>query len=259
MSGKIGIFFLVVIACAAAVQAGPLQLGGTTQTVWSGVYTAEQAERGAAAYGVYCSGCHNLDLAGNNGDAPALKGNEFMERWREFTLEPLLRLIKTEMPPLRYRSEDTPVLSDETHVDIIAHLLKNNGFPAGSGELTVAALDRIQIVNQYGPAPPPNHSLVLSVGCLATTGDERWWLLDATEPVRSTMPDVATPKEIEASRAKSRGVREFRLTEFGYLGDGFDPYRFAGQKIQVKGYLIRQTEFVRISITSLTSLANTCD
>ena len=39
----------------------------TRKTVWEGVYSAAQAERGKAAYGAKCSMCHLADLTGYYG------------------------------------------------------------------------------------------------------------------------------------------------------------------------------------------------
>src|SRR5579872_5953492 len=41
--------------------------------IWSGVYTAAQAERGKENYVTSCSNCHNLDLNGSV-RAPTLRG-----------------------------------------------------------------------------------------------------------------------------------------------------------------------------------------
>ncbi len=227
------------------------------KTVWDGVYTQAQAERGALAYGANCRGCHMEDLGGQ-GEAPALKGNAFMDRWRDYSLQPLLSLIKTEMPPLRFRTPGTPKLNDETYADILTYLLLANDFPPGTRELTLDTLDKVQIVGKEGPAPPPNFALVMVVGCLALTPDSRWTVVAATEPVRATMPDIATAEELRASQARRFGTRQFRLADFGYLGAEFRPDSLRGHKIQVKGYLIQQREFERISVTSLETVAPRC-
>ena len=58
----------------------PLQ----AKTVWDGVYTSAQAERGQTSYAQYCIRRHKADLMGIEG---AMKGEFFMERRREDTLE----------------------------------------------------------------------------------------------------------------------------------------------------------------------------
>ncbi len=227
-------------------------------SVWDGVYTPEQADRGQAAYTKNCSGCHQTSLGGR-GEVPALKGDGFMERWRDYSLRPLFSLIKTEMPPLRFRTPETKPLADEMYVDIMAYLLKSNGFPPGTRELALDKLNDVQILGKNGAAPPPNYALVLSVGCLRYSARGLWMLDYATFPVRATNPDLPTPDEIQDAKTKLLGLRMFRLADFGYLGNTFDPEFLEGHRIQVKGYLIRQPEFERISVTSIANVAATCE
>ena len=93
------------------------------------VYTEEQATSGSAAYAKHCSECHLDDLAGD-GFAPALKGPEFMNNWNTLSVGDLFERIRISMPP----SNPNAVTSKEK-IDIIAHLLKSSGFPAGTTEL----------------------------------------------------------------------------------------------------------------------------
>jgi mono/diheme cytochrome c family protein len=227
------------------------------KSVWEGAYTAAQSERGEAAYAAHCGGCHQADLGGK-GEVPALKGEGFMERWHDYAVKPLLNLIKTEMPPLRFRTPGTKPLSDETYVDIIAYIFKVNGFPAGGTELTISNLDQVQILLKGGAQPPPQFALVLSVGCMRHR-PVSWLLSYATSPVRATMPDLATPEEIEAAKHTPLGLREYRLADFGYLGRDFNPEALENHRILVKGYIIRQPEFERISVTSITGLSPDCE
>jgi mono/diheme cytochrome c family protein len=246
----------LIFALAGSVSAA--QTGSASRTVLEGVFTVSQAERGRAAYTTHCGDCHKADLDGEGEMAP-LRGEAFMERWRDYDLQPLFHLVKTEMPPLRFRTPQTAPLSDEMYVDILAYMLQANSFPSGTRELTSDMLDDVRIVGFDGPQPPPNFALVLSVGCLTRTPDSRWMLTNATDPIRATMPDITTPDELEASQALPSGTREYRLADFAYLGDAFNPERFRAQRIQVKGYLIRQPEFERISVTSVDSVAFFCE
>src|SRR5437667_8860092 len=45
----------------------------SASTVWDGVYTGPQADRGLAVYTKNCGACHLADLGGR-GESPALKG-----------------------------------------------------------------------------------------------------------------------------------------------------------------------------------------
>jgi mono/diheme cytochrome c family protein len=99
------------------------------RTVWDGVYTEAQAERGAAAYKSACSECHGADLSGD-GFAPALTGAEFSGNWNELSVGDLFERIRISMPPTG--PAGVPV---EQKADIVAHMLKFNKYPAGKTEL----------------------------------------------------------------------------------------------------------------------------
>jgi hypothetical protein len=229
----------------------------TRQSIWAGAYTAMQADRGQKAFTANCAGCHQTDLTGK-GEIPGLKGEGFMERWRDYSVKPLFDMIKMEMPPLRFRTPDTKPLADGMYVDIISYVFQQNGFPAGATELTLDSLDQIQILGRNGVQPPPQFALVLSVGCMRYR-PVSWMLSYATSPVRATMPDSATREEIENAKVMQLGLREYRLADFGYLGRGFNPEAVEDHRILVKGYIIRQPEFERISVTSITDIAADCE
>ena len=131
---KLRIAFLVV---AAVWTAGVTQLSlgaqaapaSAARTVWDGVYTDAQAERGAAVYKSACSECHGADLTGD-GFAPALTGAEFSGNWNELSVGDLFERIRISMPPTG-PSDVTPAQK----ADIVAHMLKFNKYPAGTTEL----------------------------------------------------------------------------------------------------------------------------
>jgi cytochrome c5 len=104
---------------------------GAPKTVLDGVYTVAQAERGAAAYDAQCAGCHE----GADVNGAPLTDAPFVDRWREDTLDGLFEFIKTRMPQSKPGS-----LSDAAYLDILAHLLHKNEFPAGPRELAMDIL-----------------------------------------------------------------------------------------------------------------------
>ena len=237
-----------------------IPLSGFAQSknsVWEGAYTTEQAKRGRAAYTASCGGCHQADLGGK-GEIPALKGDNFMERWHDYSVKPLFEMIRTEMPPLRFRTPDTKPLPDHDYVDIITYIFQANGFPTGKTELTLDSLDKVQILGRNGVQPPPQYALVLSVGCMSARR-AGWTLTSATEPVRATNPDISTKEEIDGAKTTLLGLRDLRLADFGYLGRGFSPDLLEGHRILVKGYIIRQREFDRISVTSVSDISTECE
>ena len=101
----------------------------TTASQWSGVYTAAQAGRGEKLFQDKCASCHAPDASG--GDAPALKGGEFVVNWNDLSLGDLFDRIHVSMPM------DAPgTLKPEQVVDVLAFLLKSGAYPAGEAELS---------------------------------------------------------------------------------------------------------------------------
>ena len=99
------------------------------QSVTAGVYTEEQATRGAGVYNKECSSCHGAGLEGD-GTAPALAGSEFLSNWNGTTVGDLFDRIRISMPP----GNPSSVPADGK-ADVIAHLLKSNKYPAGTTEI----------------------------------------------------------------------------------------------------------------------------
>jgi mono/diheme cytochrome c family protein len=105
---------------------------GARKTVWDGVYTGAQAERGAQEYKKSCGHCHRDDLTGGGSEAgaPALKGPIFTFRWNDQPLSELFLTIGTTMPQ---NKPDT--LTPDAVVDIMSFLLQSNDFPSGQSDL----------------------------------------------------------------------------------------------------------------------------
>jgi mono/diheme cytochrome c family protein len=126
---------------AIAFVALAVMLGAeTTISVWDGVYSAGQADKGKSAYGKECASCHGQTLGGS-GTAPPLAGQEFQGNWNGETTDDLFEKIQATMPG------DRPgQLSRDVNADILAYLLAANGFPAGAKDLPsdAAALAKIR-------------------------------------------------------------------------------------------------------------------
>lgn len=118
----------LMLGVAAAMAATAVAQEGS-RSVWQGIYTAEQAERGSAVYAQRCGACHGAALNGT-GEAPALIGGEFVSHWDTMTVGDLFDRVRTTMP-----QNDPMSLSRDEYADVLAFLLKNNGFPAGSQPL----------------------------------------------------------------------------------------------------------------------------
>jgi mono/diheme cytochrome c family protein len=116
------------------------------RTVWDGVYTAEQAERGEQTFKRVCGYCHRDDLSGD-GDvgAPALVGSGFSYRWRGLAIAEMFLTIGETMP------QDAPAsLTPQECLDIIGFLLQMNDMPAGDLELPLdlAELERMRFTEK---------------------------------------------------------------------------------------------------------------
>ena len=120
-----------VAAAAGLLVTGVMTYGVSAQgkTSNDGVFTDEQATRGANSYQQECAQCHLDDLLGD-GIAPSLVGAPFSFRWSELSIGDILVAIRTTMPQGAPGS-----LSPQAYVDIVAYLLKANEYPTGDMEL----------------------------------------------------------------------------------------------------------------------------
>ena len=123
---------MITAVAAAAFVAGEIQAQDTPKSVWDGVYTEAQAERGKAGYATSCAMCHAPDLSGG-GEAPALAGAAFLSSWNGQPVGDLFERIHTTMPIQAPGS-----LEPAAYADIVAFLFKTNGFPAGQADLANA-------------------------------------------------------------------------------------------------------------------------
>ena len=119
------------ILSAVAIGAFSLTLEAqdTTSSVWDGVYTQAQADRGRKQYGSACAACHGQELSGGE-TAPPLAGSDFMSNWEGLPVGQLFERTRTSMPP-----GAPSKVSRDAKVDIVAYILSANKFPAGDKEL----------------------------------------------------------------------------------------------------------------------------
>ena len=116
--------FAAVLALGSAVHAQP-----PTKSIWDGVFTDEQANRGKALYSENCASCHGSELTGGE-MAPPLSGGEFMSGWDGLTIGDLFERIRISMP------QNAPgSLSGQQNADILSFVFSANKFPAGQTEL----------------------------------------------------------------------------------------------------------------------------
>ena len=97
-------------------------------------FTAPQAEAGKKAYAAHCSNCHGKVLEGS-GPFPALTDAFFNDKWGGKPAATLAAKIRT-MPP--GRAGKSAGIDDTTYADLMAFILRSNGFAAGSTPLPSA-------------------------------------------------------------------------------------------------------------------------
>jgi cytochrome c553 len=129
-----------LVACGLSAAARWAE--AASLSIWDGVYTATQAERGATDYASHCVECHGESLTGNGGEVPPLSGKPFLYKWDGLALQVLFDRIHMTMP-----QNNPGTLSGQEAADLTAYLLSFNQIPAGAAELSDAAqgLENIQI------------------------------------------------------------------------------------------------------------------
>ena len=123
------------ILAVAAMAAGALPAQARI-SIWDGVYTDAQAERGHTLYMQNCGRCHGADLSGTF-ETPPLIGR-FMPYWSGSTLDALFDYVSTAMP-----LDHPGALGASANADIVAFILKSNDIPSGSKELKADSLKTI--------------------------------------------------------------------------------------------------------------------
>jgi S-disulfanyl-L-cysteine oxidoreductase SoxD len=237
---KPSVFFppagLLLLASATAGLA-TAQAGAPPKTVWDGVYTEAQAARGVTAFGQSCSGCHALSAGGK---AP-LVGDAFWKSFAQKSVGDLLEFVSANMP------NGTPGSLDEsTYRDIVALMLKSNGFPAGANELRRNTSADVQIVQKDGRTELPSNALARVVGCLARSGTD-WVVMRATTPERAER----APGGDDATRPLGNRTipLKFVVTRLDSL---------TGSRVAVNGLLIGADGVDGINVTTVTRVADKC-
>jgi mono/diheme cytochrome c family protein len=147
---------LTVVAALVASQTAFIadvlaQTASEATSIWDGVFTTTQAERGRAAYTGPCDRCHgsNLDGAAVDPDmlpSPPVAGTKFLRKWDGRSLAALYEYTRATMP-----TNNPGFLTEQEFVDIIAYMLAVSGAQPGEIELTADAQSLAQIVVSSAP------------------------------------------------------------------------------------------------------------
>lgn len=229
-----------VLFLASSTASLVAQTASPPRTVWDGVYTEAQAGRGATAFGPSCSGCHTLAAEGK---AP-LVGDPFWKSFQQKSVGDLLAYVSANMPNGAPGS-----LNESTYRDIVALMLKSNGFPAGNIELRRDNIAEVQIVPKDGNTELPANALVRVVGCLGVPVKLRgdWVVTSATRPERA---ENASGTEDATRPLGNRTIAlKFVVTNL---------FPLAGSRVTVTGLLIGTGGVDGINVTTVTRAAPKC-
>ena len=116
-----------VIVCALALVAAAEE---KARSIWDGVFTEDQAERGHVQYDTRCAECHGDELEGDLVEAPALSGSEFLWKFNGSTLDHIFERVHRDMP-----LTNSGTLSRKVSAELVAYMLQQSGLPAGKTEL----------------------------------------------------------------------------------------------------------------------------
>lgn len=121
--------YSVVDSTRVAEFRASLVVGVSTPLTTTPSFTAEQAQRGREAYVAHCAECHGFDYTPDD-FSPGLRGAAFDWFWEGRTVLEFYETVRTRMPWGNANSLPTHV-----YVDIVAHILAINEYPAGDAEL----------------------------------------------------------------------------------------------------------------------------
>jgi len=190
------------------------------------------------AFGQSCAGCHALAAEGR---AP-LVGDPFWKSFAQKNVGELLEFVSKYMPNGAPGS-----LSESAYQEIVALMLKSNGFPAGTTELALSTIAGVQIIPKDGSTELPANALARVVGCLARSGSD-WVVTNATTPERA---ERVAPAGEDATR--SLGSRTMPLK---FVVTRLDP--MAGSRVAVSGLLIGPGGADGINVTTVNRVGQKC-
>jgi len=234
MQSLAGVLFVLL----ATASFGTAQTTTPPRTVWDGVYTEAQATRGIMAFGQSCAGCHALAAQGK---AP-LVGDAFWKSFAQKTVGDLIQFVRTYMP-----NGNPGSLTEPTYRDIVALMLKSNGFPAGAAELGSDTIAGVQIVPKDGSTQLPANALARVVGCLGKSGPD-WVVSKATAPERAERA-VSAGEDATRPLGSRTVALKFVVTKLDAL---------SGSRVAVSGLLIGEGGVDGINVTTVTRVGPKC-
>jgi hypothetical protein len=190
------------------------------------------------AFGQSCAGCHALAAEGR---AP-LVGDAFWKSFQQKTVGDLVEFVSKYMP-----NGSPGSLTESAYQDIVALMLKSNGFPTGTTDLDTRTIAGVQIIPKDGSTELPANALARVVGCLSHSGGD-WVVTNATTPERA---ERAAPAGEDAQRPL--GTRTMALK---FVVTRLDA--LAGSRVAVSGLLIGAGGADGINVTTVNRVAQKC-
>ena len=127
-----------LVLSASTLAAEPLQVAGPERLYLAQAetgsaerpvsFSAEQADRGEEKFASECEECHGDDLKGGLNGGPPLRGMMFEQKYAEGAPASILfSFMSSAMPP-----NSPGRYSENTYTDLMAYILKKNGFSSGA-------------------------------------------------------------------------------------------------------------------------------
>lgn len=243
-------FLAALVALVVALSAN-VSAQRQNRTVLDGVFAPEQAARGGRLFATNCAMCHGERLTG--GTAPALVGDNFMKTFEAGTVAQLFTTMRTRMP-----QTNPGILSEDEYLALASFVLQSNGFPAGEEPLTadLVLLGNTRILRGEAPKEVANFSLVGLVGCLTQAGDGSWQVLSASQPYLTKNANVSTGGELSDATARELGSSTVNLLFVTVQQSSAQALK--DRRVEAKGLLIRGPNDIRLNLTSVQGIGETC-
>jgi mono/diheme cytochrome c family protein len=237
-------FAAAVLALVACVSINAQQAAPKGRTVWDGAYTDAQAERARPTFDSRCANCHTLGPEGGVGNGGGLSGDKFWKTFTQTSVLDLVNFVKKNMP----NGAAAGSLPPATYNDLVALILKSNGFPAGQAEVAPETVADIQIIPKDGPGELPAGVVARVVGCL-TRGDGGDFVVEQATPPERVEKAGARPTDATRPLGTRSFALKFSLTKLD---------RFVDQRVVASGLLIGAGGVGGINVSDVTRVAQTC-
>ena len=249
--GGAAVFALAVLVLGAGSDARAQGPSASGKTIWDGIYTQGQSERGRTIFVASCGRCHNDELAGSE-RGPALRDDAFWQRWDNDSFDKLFTKVRDTMP-----QQGVDSLSDIQKADALAYVLAKNGAPAGAKELGIEIpdLEGITIVRKGGgPGGVSNFNLVSVVGCLSGGPGGTWSLTQASNPA-TTRDEAVDAASASRAAGVAPGNQTFQLVS---VLAAHRAEAQVGQRVEARGLLYRSPTESLLNLTGLKTVAPRC-